>query len=134
MPSRDIKDCDQILQDCYPLLKAEYEKLFPGRELFLTCTKRSPEEQEALYKQGRGAPGPIVTQIDGVKKMSMHNYAPARAFDVGIKLHDLVVWGDDYFLPLGKCLKNICFDKAVRWGGEFSFHDYPHFEIRKQGD
>lgn len=126
MPSRDIKDCSQILQEFFPKLKGWYEKKFPGRTLFLTCTYRSTEEQQAIFAQNK--PGHILTRCDGLKKLSNHNYKPSHAFDVAISDKDMVQWRDDFYTPLGCSIKDLGYEGKIRWGGWFSFRDYPHFE------
>ena len=68
MPSRDPKDLCVTLQIFWPKLKAWYEAKFPERRLILTCTHRTVEEQQALFKQNAKT-GKIVTQLDGVNKL-----------------------------------------------------------------
>lgn len=126
MPSRDINDCSLLLQDFWPKLQARYHELFPERELFLTCTHRTPSEQQALF--AKNTPERTITRCDGVTKLSKHNYLPAKAFDVGIKNKGAVVWDDGFFLPLGRVLRELNAEHRIRWGGEFSFFDGPHFE------
>ena len=126
MASRDITDCVPELQEFWPLLRDRYKLLFPNRELFLTCTHRSQQEQAALF--AKNTEHNIITRCDGIKKLSKHNYFPAKAFDVGIKLRGLVVWDNGYFMPLGRVLRELDKEGHIRWGGEFSFFDGPHFE------
>ena len=114
------------------MLKLDYENQFMGRELFLTCTLRSIQEQQEIF--ARNKPGEILTKCDGVRIFSKHNPLPgqqlSRAFDVGVKLGGVVVWGDMYFTPLGLCLDVLKYRDKIRWGGDFkSFKDYPHFEV-----
>ena len=56
---------EMLLQDC----KAQ------GVELLVTCTRRTLEEQAALYAQGRTTPGKIVTRAK--PGQSAHNYGCA---------------------------------------------------------
>ncbi len=49
-----------------------------GIEQIITCTLRSPQEQEALYSQGRTLPGPIVTKARAGE--SAHQYGLALDF------------------------------------------------------
>lgn len=129
MSSRDPKDLCLLLQWAWPLIKAEYEKKFSDRELFLTCTHRPVEEQKTLYKSGRETKGPILTACDGEIKKSRHNYLPSHALDAGVKVKGKVVWENEYYEPLGKVLVALGLEKRIRWGGWWtSFKDYPHLE------
>lgn len=137
MPSKDIKDCVPMLQEFWPLLKARYEKEHPGRELFLTCTHRDPAEQLDLYEQNR--PGHILTRCDGYRKLSNHNYTPAKAFDLavkeysvspaGIKLSSRVMWDEKYYIDIPPMIKELGYDGKIRAGAWFTFRDYPHYEV-----
>ena len=49
-----------------------------GLEILITCTYRSPAEQNELYAQGRTAPGKIVTRAQGGQ--SAHNVGLALDF------------------------------------------------------
>jgi peptidoglycan LD-endopeptidase CwlK len=127
MASRDPKDLCLLLQWAWPLVKAEYEKRFPDRELFLICTHRPIEEQKIIYAQNK--PGHILTRCDGVKNLSRHNYLPSHALDAGVKVKGKVVWEDKYYEPLGKVLVALGLEKRIRWGGWWvSFRDRPHLE------
>lgn len=132
MPSRSPDDLTPILKEFWPRLKNWYEALYPERELFLTATYRSPEEQLEIYK--RNEPGRILTHFDGINKKSKHNYKPAHAFDVAVRVRGgpegpIVVWQEQYYLPLGAAIKALGAEDKIRWGGFFSFRDYPHFEV-----
>lgn len=127
MPSRDPKLLTPMLQEFWPLLKAKYEKTYPGRFLFLSCTHRSVEEQKLLYAKNR--PGAIVTKCDGVEKLSNHNYLPARAFDVFIAIENRSVWEPAYYDALGPMIKELGYENKIRWGGWYTgWKDYPHLE------
>ena len=52
--------------ELHPVIRAQWETLRDrcdvlGIDIFLTCTLRTPAEQEVLYARGRTAGGPIVT-------------------------------------------------------------------------
>lgn len=134
MPSRDIKLCTKILQDFWLALEDLYKRKYPDRKLILTCTYRSPEEQYQLYQKGRTLPGKKVTNCDGYKCLSAHNYKPSRAFDVAV--YDLktkkIRWEHRYYSKLGEMRTILGYYKTIYWGGEFkTFKDYPHFGLRK---
>ena len=126
MPSRDIKDCTPLLQEFWPRLQAWYKAKFPAHALILTCTHRTPQEQAAIFAQNK--PGRILTRCDGTKIKSKHNAFPAQAFDVAVLDGGRVTWNDRYYVPLGLAIKELGYEGRIRWGGSFSFRDYPHFE------
>ena len=128
MPSRDSKNLTPFLQEVWEELRTWYTAVFPERELFLTCTYRSPQEQAGLYKLGRTVKGKVVTMCDGVKTMSKHNEKPARAFDVAVREDGKVVWDEIYFVPIGRAILESKYKDRVRWGGNFKFRDFPHVE------
>lgn len=47
--------------------------------LLIYCSIRTPEEQEALYAQGRTLPGPKITNARGTPPQSLHLFG--KAFD-----------------------------------------------------
>ena len=97
-----------------------------GIDLLVTCTSRTFAEQDALYAQGRTAPGSIVTNAKGGQ--SLHNYNVA--YDVVPLRHGKPVWGttgEDGVLwakvgELGKA-------QGLEWAGDWKkFKEYPHFQ------
>ncbi len=99
----------------------------------ISCGHRSIEEQQKLYAQGRTAPGKIVTYVDGVNRMSMHNYNPSRAFDVYAYVNGKARWAKSYYYAIADAVKQAAdtFDIEIEWGGDWtSFHDLPHFELK----
>ena len=129
MASRNPDALHPYLRDRWPLLRGKYEHRFPGRAMVLTCTYRSPEEQQLLYAQGRTGPGKKVTQIDGKTRLSNHNHQPAKAFDVVILVGGKVSWDESLYqdaLPIARELGLAC-------GGDWrNFKDWPHFEMPKE--
>lgn len=94
-----------------------------GLTVKIICGTRSWAEQDALYAQGRTAPGPRVTNAKAGS--SWHNYGVA--FDVGLftasggyvtdgKVYEK--FGKLAGLPVG-----------CEWGGNWkSFKDFPHYQ------
>ena len=80
---------------------------------------RSIEEQEALYAQGRTAPGRIVTNA----RRSVHD--TGLAFDLGVfKDGQYVAEGPDY-----KILGQLGTELGLIWGGDYKVYpEEPHFE------
>lgn len=125
MPSTRLTDAEPALQLAYTCLLHDFRES-TGNDLLLTCTHRSVEEQQKLYAQGRTTPGQIVTNVDGVTKLSNHNYTPARAVDVAVVVHGKVSWSPADYAPLGELAKRY----GLVWGGSWhSFKDYPHLEL-----
>lgn len=130
MPSRDIKDAHPVLQEAWPKIKAAYEAACPGFTLSISCSRRSPQEQQELYAQGRTKAGQIVTQIDGKNKLGAHNFTPSRAIDVMVVKDGKAVWSDASYAILGPILEDLG-DARLEWGGHWtSFKDLPHIQLR----
>lgn len=125
MPSRDINDCTPLLQNAWCEAHEGFIKQYPNApEPIITCTYRSPQEQEELYAKGRTKPGKIVTQL---KSGSKHNKKPSEAFDIAFKKSDGGVdWSGTNFRNFAAIMKKLY--PQVKWGGNFSFLDLPHFE------
>jgi len=88
-----------------------------GLPVRITSTRRSPEEQEQLYAQGRTEPGPIVTWTLN----SAH--VTGRAFDCTIPGAPEYDDDPDAWDLLGELGEDV----GLRWGG--SFGDFGHFEL-----
>lgn len=126
MPSKSLKDAARKLVEGYVLGKTEFEKAHPGYQIIVTCTHRSPAEQQALYAQGRTKSGQIVTQIDGVTKLSNHNHNPSRAIDFAILVGGKITWDEKLYKLAGPFFRAA----ALVWGGDWkSFKDLPHIEL-----
>lgn len=128
--SRDLRTAHPELARRFLSLAAAYKRTFPNRDLIATCIYRSPEEQHRLYLQGRfGNPGAIVTNCDGRKTRSQHNFFPSRAIDVVVVDGGKTVWAEEVYWPLG-ALAREC---DLEWGGHWEkFKDYPHFQLPKE--
>lgn len=100
-----------------------------GINIFLTCTLRSPEEQDELYAQGRTKPGPIVTWVRAWG--SWHQPwadGKALAFDIAFRPE-----GD----PTGATWEGpwevvgaLAEWLGLEWGGRWKTPDRPHFQNR----
>lgn len=96
-----------------------------GLAILITQGLRTWEEQDALYAQGRTAPGKIVTNARGGQ--SWHNFG--LAFDivvldsVGKADWDTAHPGWSRAAAIGKSL-------GLEWGGDWTkFKDLPHFQL-----
>jgi len=126
MPSRKLNDADDKLSTLFSIGRYLFENDYPSRKLIITTTWRSPEEQQMLYAQGRTKPGQIVTQLDGVNKLSNHNYHPSRALDFAVVINGAITWDEAEYKKAGPYFTV----RGLLWGGNWtSFKDYPHLEL-----
>jgi peptidoglycan L-alanyl-D-glutamate endopeptidase CwlK len=136
MPSRSLQDAEPKLRNAIIPLMKEFEVVAPGRSLVITCTYRSPEEQLALYAEGRGFHKgvyivedntKVVTQLSGQPgHMSLHNLKPCRAVDVAVVIGGKVTWNPREYLPLG----DLAVKHGLEWGGNWPhLKDYPHLQL-----
>lgn len=93
-----------------------------GYDFLVTCTYRSPEQQNVLYAQGRTTPGARVTNARGGQ--SIHQYH--CAFDIVPLFQGKAVWdNDDLWKKLGYIGQSV----GLEWGGSWSsIIDRPHFQ------
>ncbi|HEY8224577.1 MAG TPA: M15 family metallopeptidase [Pyrinomonadaceae bacterium] len=86
--------------------------------------RRTFQEQDALYAQGRSRPGNIVTAARGGQ--SNHNYG--LAVDIVPVVNGRLTWNvpQSLWQAIGEAGKR----SGLSWGGDWtSFKDYPHFEL-----
>jgi peptidoglycan L-alanyl-D-glutamate endopeptidase CwlK len=115
----------------HPLLVAAYDKtvkhyadLNPSApQPFITCTYRTNEEQEQLFRKR-----PKVTNARAGQ--SPHNYKPSYAFDIAfIGVDKKLDWNNKHFKNFADIIKSI--EPQVEWGGDWAkFKDAPHFQVR----
>lgn len=91
-----------------------------GILLRVIAAKRTWEEQNALYAQGRTKPGKVVTNARGGE--SMHNFG--LAIDVVEIKNGEPLWTNDRWAKIGQIGKSVGFE----WGGDWKFIDKPHFQ------
>lgn len=91
MASRDINLCDVRLQNAWKQAIEQWgnKNLLEPK---ISCSYRSPEEQDALYAQGRTKAGKIVTNAKAYQ--SPHNFTPAQAFDFFFQKDGKAIWDD----------------------------------------
>ena len=82
---------------------------------------RSYAQQDALYAQGRTAPGSVVTKARG--GYSMHNFRVA--YDVGIFDGEKYIEESPLYQVVGLLGEAV----GLEWGGRWKFQDEPHFQI-----
>jgi peptidoglycan L-alanyl-D-glutamate endopeptidase CwlK len=94
-----------------------------GIDLLVTSTYRDMESQNALYAQGRTAPGNIVTNAKAGD--SFHNWR--CAVDVVPLVNGKPVW--DSSDPLWKRVGELGKQAGLEWAGEWhSFKELAHFQ------
>ena len=123
MASRLISDLHPVLANAYYLACKEYRAKYPEYpQPFITCTHRSNEEQEVLFKQI-----PPVTRARAGG--SPHNYKPSFAFDIAfITVANKLTWDKIYFQKFADII--MALEVRIEWGGLWKFRDLPHFEIK----
>jgi len=121
---RSEKNIGTLLPEVQPIARALVQKAAAnGIQIKIISGLRSYEQQDALYAQGRTAPGPKVTNARG--GYSNHNFG--IAFDVG------VFSGSSYLpeSPKYKAVGVLGMDIGLEWGGNWtSVVDQPHFQLR----
>lgn len=119
------------LATCHPDLQRLCNELIKEIDFTVIFGHRSVEEQQKLYAKGRSAPGPKVTNCDGIRFKSRHNYKPSLAVDLAPYPID---WQDiERFKDLGARAKQVADRLGIKvsWGGDWKWKDYPHFELPK---
>jgi len=117
------------IEHLHPKMRAKAEELLKicgekGMPLLITETFRTTAEQDALYAQGRTAPGNIVTNAKGSSYQSGHQWGVAFDFCRNVKGKE---WDDSdgFFLKVGVLGKSI----GLAWGGDWKTPDKPHLEL-----
>ena len=122
--SRSEKVIAILLPEVRPMARMLVQKASAaGIGIKIISGLRTYEEQNALYAQGRTAPGHIVTNARG--GYSNHNFG--IAFDIG------VFEGNRYLpnSPKYKAVGVLGVDLGLEWGGNWkTIVDQPHFQLR----
>lgn len=145
MPSTKLSDLHPHLQSLAAMFLARCKER--GLIIQVTCTYRSPAEQNSLFAQGRTKKGPIVTKARGGQ--SEHNFEidgkpAAKAFDI-VPLNEKkqMIWNTSD--PAWKMIREIWnegFGYTDKEGQEWyldwlgrpntPFLDMPHFSLKKE--
>jgi peptidoglycan LD-endopeptidase CwlK len=95
----------------------------------IACGNRSIEDQLKAFKEKK-------SKCDGIKKKSMHNYSPSKAFDVYAWVNGKASWDKKHLSIIAGVILSVAksLDIDIRWGGtfgsdEFDGWDMPHFEL-----
>jgi peptidoglycan L-alanyl-D-glutamate endopeptidase CwlK len=127
--SRSLEDLLPCVQSRAVAFIAQAELQIPGLKMIVCSTYRDIESQNALYAQGRTAPGRIVTNAKGGE--SNHNFRVA--FDVFPTLHGKPILfekdGDEVSDPIWQKLGEMGEANGLEWGGRWKhFTEAPHFQ------
>lgn len=132
MASRRIEDLHPTLQPlCREFLRRCEAR---GLHVFIVCTYRSNEEQDALFAQGRTKPGNVVTRARGGQ--SAHNKTlrdgtpAATAFDIGVLLngkYDANGESNDWHIA-----GSVGMELGLSWYGQpgAPFKEMPHYQLK----
>ncbi len=98
-----------------------------GLDVKVLSGTRSYAEQTALFRQGREAPGKIVTKARAGQ--SWHNFA--IAIDIGIfvdgEYMDVESDAEEMYLRAGEIGRGV--DEKLAWGGDWPSPDNPHYYL-----
>lgn len=123
------------LDGVHPVLVEKVERLrlaleALGFRLLVTDGLRTTAEQQALYAKGRTAPGPIVTNADGVVTRSNHQTHAdgfGHAVDCCFLVDGVPSWAET--LPW-RCYGEMAKALGLHWGGDWvTRQDRPHIEL-----
>jgi len=122
--ARSEKVIATLLPQVQPMARALVQKAAAvGINIKIISGLRTYAEQNALYAQGRTAPGPVVTNARG--GYSNHNFG--IAFDVGV-FEGSKYLGDS---PKYRAVGALGVDLGLEWGGNWkTLVDQPHFQLR----
>lgn len=125
-----MRDVKQLHPELQKKIK-ELEKLCAGEGLLFKIGEcvRTVQEQDALYAQGRTAPGQIVTYARGSGYSSQHQWGIAFDFFENNPGHEYDNTG--FFRAVGRLAKSI----GLAWGGDWTSPvDMPHVYLPYWGD
>jgi peptidoglycan L-alanyl-D-glutamate endopeptidase CwlK len=139
------KRSTETLKTCHKDLQTLFNEVIQHYDCSVISGHRTPSEQYKLYQQGRKTKGPQVTQIDGYKKKSKHNYSPSLGVDVvpypiewknldRMKVFIGFVLGVAAMLKKKGEIKNTIIS-GIDWDNDTFyndqlFKDHPHFQIK----
>lgn len=115
----------RLISDLHPSIRCKCEVFMQlctsaGLRVLITQTYRTAAEQQALYDQGRTAPGKIVTNAP--PGYSWHEFG--RAFDICFLTENgKATWAGPWE-QVGEIGERL----EMEWGGRWKKPDRPHFQ------
>lgn len=116
------------LETCHPKLQELMNRAIVDTpiDFAIICGFRDQADQDKAYAQGYSK----VKWPDG-----KHNKNPSHAVDVAPVIDGKVIWNDvDLFDKLAAhialCSSDLCI--SVEWGGNWSWKDYPHWQLKER--
>lgn len=98
-----------------------------GRHPLIVQARRTIQEQDALFAQGRTKPGPLVTKAPGGR--SFHNYGLAiDVVDIGASGHPDKYEESDWKATDYAALNKLTLALGLEYGGLWRSSDTPHWE------
>ncbi len=137
MVSRDLALLHPTLTKAFLDAREKWNTLYPnGPSVVITCTYRSPEEQDRLFDQprdkkdnnGNGRVDEPAEKVTNARAgQSPHNYKPSFAFDIAFTQGKKTDWSEKNFRLFAPLVLQT---PGITWGGNFkSLVDLPHFEL-----
>jgi len=97
-----------------------------GTDPLVYCTWRGPSEQDALYAQGRTAPGPKVTMAKAWQ--SWHQMR--RAWDAVPMQSGKCMWRYDSISPDWQTMIDVADELGIEWAGRWKrFRESCHWQV-----
>ncbi|OZI05109.1 hypothetical protein BWI93_27230 [Siphonobacter sp. BAB-5385] len=144
---RKPEELHPYLLDNFKQTAKRYAEQYPDDpQPFLTETRRSLEEQQAYYAQGRedlakvnalrktAGLGPLTAEENKRKVTNakpgktLHSVGPSLAYDIAFKKGKKAFYDVPYFKKFASLALE---DQRIEWGGNWTgFVDYPHFQFR----
>jgi len=136
--TRNISALEPEFRDAYLAAKAAFDAKYNGQySIGVSSVYRSKEEQKSLFQKGRNSRGQIidrgavVTNVDGIKNLSRHNYVKSKGLDFFVLNEDTrkIDWDNTpLFEEFARLVQNEL--TTVTWGGDWeTFKDYPHLQV-----
>lgn len=128
---------DHLASDIKPLaLNFLSECLIQKIDVLVICTYRSPDDQAALYAQGRTVPGKIVTWAkpgQSAHNLSIQGRPAARAFDAIPLFAGKIIWElNAQTLPVWQRMGAIAESIGLSWAGRWPAkrREFTHFYLK----
>jgi hypothetical protein len=120
--SRNLAPCCSIIRAAWPRVQADFSmSQGTSRKLYVIETDRTTSEQVMEYAKGRTAPGRIVTNADGVIRLSKHQVQirhdenACHALDAGVMVDGRADWKVADYQPLMNAAERQALVSGLDW-------------------